>query len=195
MPRCRCDVLSVLGRPYTTGIFAIFAHLSETFVFIYMGASVFLCESDKFMTAFVVLVMCFVSRGMSIYPGVKLLNWWAKRSAAAAGGGGGGGGVASPRGSVGGGSGGGGSGGGDGTSWNGPGPSLGGDHLVPHGGVPTNYAHMLWFSGMRGAMAFALALEAAAKRGDDGGVMNTVLTAPGIEATLCSRVADWSVSS
>jgi len=31
-----CEVLSVCVRPYTTGIFAIFAHLSETFVFIYM---------------------------------------------------------------------------------------------------------------------------------------------------------------
>ena len=32
---------------------------------------------------------------------------------------------------------------------------------------------MLWFSGLRGAMAFALALEAAARRGDDGHAMLT----------------------
>ena len=34
-------------------------------------------------------------------------------------------------------------------------------------------APTLWFSGLRGAMAFALALEAAAKRGEDGRAMLT----------------------
>ena len=32
---------------------------------------------------------------------------------------------------------------------------------------------MLWFSGLRGGMAFALALEAASRRGDDGRAMLT----------------------
>ena len=128
--------LSEGGRALTMGVFGLMAQLSETFVFIYMGASVFLAQSEYYNTAVLVVVMCLVSRAFAIYPGVKLINWRASRKSK------------------------------DGGNGNAAGGGWAGE-------VPENHAHMLWFSGLRGAMAFALALEAAAKRGDDGRAMLT----------------------
>ena len=46
----------------TTGAFGLMAQLSETFVFIYIGASVFLALPKYFSTAVFAVAMCFVSR-------------------------------------------------------------------------------------------------------------------------------------
>ena len=50
--------------------------------------------------------------------------------------------------------------------------------------MPGNHARMLWFSGLRGAMAFALALEAAATRGDDGRAILTGVLGAVVFTTL-----------
>jgi sodium/hydrogen exchanger-like protein 6/7 len=54
--------LSRGGRALTTGAFGLMAQLSETFVFIYIGASVFLALPKYFSTAVFAVAMCFVSR-------------------------------------------------------------------------------------------------------------------------------------
>ena len=64
------------------------------------------------------------------------------------------------------------------------------------GPVPLNHARMLWFSGLRGAMAFALALEAAATRGDDGrailtGVLGAVVFTTLVVGGLTTRALGW----
>ena len=62
--------------------------------------------------------------------------------------------------------------------------------------MPRNHARMLWFSGLRGAMAFALALEAAATRGDDGrailtGVLGAVVFTTLVVGGLTTRALGW----
>ena len=62
--------------------------------------------------------------------------------------------------------------------------------------MPGNHARMLWFSGLRGAMAFALALEAAATRGDDGrailtGVLGAVVFTTLVVGGLTPRALAW----
>ena len=131
--------LSEGGRALTMGIFGLMAQLSETFVFIYMGASVFLADRDFFGTAALVVLMCLIARAAAVYPGYHLINWNADREAAGA--------AAAA-----------------GVPANTPAAAA---------RMPANHAHMLWFSGLRGAMAFALAMEASAKRGDDGSAMLT----------------------
>jgi hypothetical protein len=63
--------------------------------------------------------------------------------------------------------------------------------------IPESHASMLWFSGLRGAMAFALAMEAAATRGEDGramltstlgAVLFTVLVVGGLTAAALRRL-------
>ena len=63
--------------------------------------------------------------------------------------------------------------------------------------IPESHATMLWFSGLRGAMAFALAMEAAATRGEDGramltstlgAVLFTVLVVGGLTAAALRRL-------
>ena len=142
--------LSKGGRALTVGVFALMAQLSETFVFIYMGASVFLASSEYYGTAALVVVMCLASRAAAIYPGVSLINWNVTRNANSSG----------------------------------SGSTGAGANIVSLGGMSESYAHMLWFSGLRGAMAFALALEAAAKRGADGRAMLTGTLATVLFTTL-----------
>ena len=66
--------LSEGGRALTLGAFGLMAQLSETFVFIYIGASVFLAQPRYFATAAWTVVMCLASRAVAVYPGAKLIN-------------------------------------------------------------------------------------------------------------------------
>ena len=56
------------------GAFGLMAQLSETFVFIYIGASVFLALPKYFSTAVWAVAMCFASRYVAVFPGVSLIN-------------------------------------------------------------------------------------------------------------------------
>ena len=161
--------LSEGGRALSSGAFALTAQLSETFVFIYCGASVFLARPAFFGTAAWTVGLCLVSRAIVVFPGVALINRHtrgrrrgdAPRVAASA----------------------------DGETSaflkKGDEPSRGALATLAaatrraagaaFGGapIPESHARMLWFSSLRGAMAFALAMEAAATRGDDGHAMLT----------------------
>ena len=66
--------LSAGGRALTMGAFGLMAQLSETFVFIYIGASVFLALPKYFSTAVWAVAMCFASRYVAVFPGVSLIN-------------------------------------------------------------------------------------------------------------------------
>ena len=66
--------LSPGGRALTMGAFGLMAQLSETFVFIYIGASVFLALPKYFSTAVWAVAMCFASRYVAVFPGVSLIN-------------------------------------------------------------------------------------------------------------------------
>ena len=187
--------LSAGGRALTMGAFGLMAQLSETFVFIYIGASVFLALPKYFSTAVWAVAMCFASRYVAVFPGVSLINAHtgtelaARRARAEVGAN-----APTPAGS-----------------------SPGGEQTctgilraraasaVEHslasvfhsgGPMPGNHARMLWFSGLRGAMAFALALEAAATRGDDGrailtGVLGAVVFTTLVVGGLTTRALAW----
>jgi NhaP-type Na+/H+ or K+/H+ antiporter len=188
--------LSEGGRALSSGAFALSAQLSETFVFIYCGASVFLAQPRFFVTAGWTVALAGASRALVVFPGAALINRHsrgdpvtrsgetvaiasderesfeerkdAKNSS----------GLASVfagfarfvvaattrRGARGA------SAGGSGTLWY---ERLVGAVFGGGAPIPENHARMLWFSGLRGAMAFALAMEAAAKRGEDGRAMLT----------------------
>lgn len=199
--------LSAGGRALTMGAFGLMAQLSETFVFIYIGASVFLALPKYFSTAVWAVAMCFASRYVAVFPGVSLINAHTGTELAAR----------RARAEVG---------------ANAPTPAVqvAGDRdetrffsgvfalscvpaparaavasAVEHslasvfhsgGPMPRNHARMLWFSGLRGAMAFALALEAAATRGDDGrailtGVLGAVVFTTLVVGGLTTRALGW----
>jgi len=199
--------LSAGGRALTMGAFGLMAQLSETFVFIYIGASVFLALPKYFSTAVWAVAMCFASRYVAVFPGVSLISAHTGTELAAR----------RARAEVG---------------ANAPTPAVhvAGDRdqqtffsgvfslrCIPaparaavasaverslisvfHSGgpMPRNHARMLWFSGLRGAMAFALALEAAATRGDDGrailtGVLGAVVFTTLVVGGLTTRALGW----
>ena len=60
--------------------FGLMAQLSETFVFIYIGASVFWRSRGDFATAAWTVVMCLASRAVAVYPGAKLIDVHAPRA-------------------------------------------------------------------------------------------------------------------
>lgn len=104
--------------------FKILAKLAETFVFIYIGASVFLeDQSWKHATLSLFgLFAIFIGRAANVYPCGDLINR-ARR---------------------------------------------------PERRVPRNHLHMLWFSGLRGPVAFALAVQATNQLGRSSG--NAIMT-------------------
>uniref|UniRef100_A0A7S0IGM3 Cation/H+ exchanger transmembrane domain-containing protein n=1 Tax=Micromonas pusilla TaxID=38833 RepID=A0A7S0IGM3_MICPS len=187
--------LSAGGRALTMGAFGLMAQLSETFVFIYIGASVFLALPKYFSTAVWAVAMCFASRYVAVFPGVSLINAHtgtelaARRARAEVGAN-----APTPAGSTPGGE-----------------QTCAGilrqraasavEHSLAsvfHSGgpMPGNHARMLWFSGLRGAMAFALALEAAATRGDDGrailtGVLGAVVFTTLVVGGSTTRALAW----
>jgi NhaP-type Na+/H+ or K+/H+ antiporter len=73
--------LSEGGRALSSGAFALTAQLSETFVFIYCGASVFLAQPRFFVTAGWTVVLCLVSRALVVFPGVSMINRGGRRGA------------------------------------------------------------------------------------------------------------------
>jgi hypothetical protein len=232
--------LSEGGRALSSGAFALTAQLSETFVFIYCGASVFLAQPRFFVTAGWTVVLCLVSRALVVFPGVSMINrggrrgahvsrerleneanaadgqraetsWFFKKGDEKSGG------VWDAS---------------ETTTLSGHASSVksafarlrgslfgffGGSSktlkcfrfarvgcadavFTLFGGgapIPESHASMLWFSGLRGAMAFALAMEAAATRGEDGramltstlgAVLFTVLVVGGLTAAALRRL-------
>ena len=236
--------LSEGGRALSSGAFALSAQLSETFVFIYCGASVFLAQPRFFVTAGWTVVLCLASRALVVFPGVSMINRGGRRGAASRDKNGANDAAAA-----------------DGRSetssffkrgdekssgvWDASETTtlreassvksafffarllgharglFGGSSRTERlkcfrfarvesgcadavgalfgGGapIPESHATMLWFSGLRGAMAFALAMEAAATRGEDGramltstlgAVLFTVLVVGGLTAAALRRL-------
>jgi len=116
--------LSSAAAGASFSFFKILAKLAETFVFIYIGASVFL-EDQSWRHATLALFglfAIFIGRAANVFPCGALIN----RTRAAG------------------------------------------------GKVPSNHLQMLWFSGLRGPVAFALAVQATRKLGPSGG--NAIMT-------------------
>jgi hypothetical protein len=164
------------------------------------GASVFLAQKRFFPTAAWTVVMCLASRALVVFPGVGLINRHARRRNAGGfnnsgkfgGADTGNGDSSSLLGNEGAVSDSGGGFGDAGKSKAGAARRVvsqvarktlsfgravfrntGASFFGGGAPIPDNHAKMLWFSGLRGAMAFALAMEAAAKRGEDGRAMLT----------------------
>jgi len=68
--------LSASARETIIGFFKILAKTAETFVFVYIGASMFLLGTDwhEFMLFLATLVLINIARCMHVYPGVAAIN-------------------------------------------------------------------------------------------------------------------------
>ena len=108
-------------------LFKVFAYVAETFVFIYMGASMYRASFSYITTGIVALLVVIVSRVMCVYPLSYVLNRTTRKSKAS-------------------------------------------------GYIEGNTQHMLVFCGLRGAVAYALSVKAAAEFGAVGGAMLTATT-------------------
>ena len=108
-------------------LFKVFAYVAETFVFIYMGASMYRASFSYITTGIVALFVVIVSRVMCVYPLSYVLNRTTRKSKAS-------------------------------------------------GYIEGNTQHMLVFCGLRGAVAYALSVKAAAEFGAVGGAMLTATT-------------------
>jgi sodium/hydrogen exchanger 3 len=108
-------------------LFKVFAYVAETFVFIYMGASMYRASFSYITTGIAALLVVIVSRIMCVYPLSYLLNRTTRKSKAS-------------------------------------------------GYIEGNTQHMLVFCGLRGAVAYALSVKAAAEFGAVGGAMLTATT-------------------
>ena len=108
-------------------LFKVFAYVAETFVFIYMGASMYRASFSYITTGIVALLVVIVSRVMCVYPLSYVLNRTTRKSKAL-------------------------------------------------GYIEGNTQHMLVFCGLRGAVAYALSVKAAAEFGAVGGAMLTATT-------------------
>ena len=108
-------------------LFKVLAYVAETFVFIYMGASMYRASFAYITTGLVALVVVVVSRVMCVYPLSYMLNITSRKSNAT-------------------------------------------------GYIQGNTQHMLVFCGLRGAVAYALSVKAAAEFGAVGGAMLTATT-------------------
>ncbi|VDK23641.1 unnamed protein product [Anisakis simplex] len=97
--------LSEESQLRTKQFFQVIGFLTESFIFCYIGVSVFVSHSQKWniLFLFATLISITVARAVYIYPLCALIN------------------------------------------------------IHRHPPIPRNYQHMLLFSGLRGAMAFALA--------------------------------------
>jgi len=108
-------------------LFKVFAYVAETFVFIYMGASMYRASFAYITTGLVALVVVVISRVMCVYPLSYMLNTVSRKTNAT-------------------------------------------------GYIQANTQHMLVFCGLRGAVAYALSVKAAAEFGAVGGAMLTATT-------------------
>jgi len=118
--------LSSNAESQAKGFFKILASLSETFVFIYIGTSLFLQEQAwgigmTWAFLFLSLVALAVSRAVNVYSLSAAVNFMRPKDVA----------------------------------------------------IPRSHQHMLWFSGLRGAIAFALSLSASNDFGEPGRVIMT----------------------
>ena len=146
--------LSSAARRDSAVIFKTLAVLAETFVFLYMGVSLFLEDQAWSTVPFAVaaLVSCLLARALNVYPMTRLVNRWRGRR-------------------------------------NRPGRE--------RFKVPANHQNALFVSGLRGAVAFALASSAVRDLGEESGrvirtatlmlVIFTVLVFGG----ACHSLVDW----
>ena len=140
--------LSAAARRDSAMIFKTLATLSETFVFLYMGVSLFLEDQAWSTVPFAVAALgaCLLARALNVYPMTKLTNRWRRRERFK---------------------------------------------------VPANHQNALFVSGLRGAVAFALASSAVRDLGEPSGrvirtatlmlVIFTVLVFGG----ACHSLVDW----
>ena len=140
--------LSSAARRDSAMIFKTLATLSETFVFLYMGVSLFLEDQAWSTVPFAVAALgaCLLARALNVYPMTKLTNRWRRRERFK---------------------------------------------------VPANHQNALFVSGLRGAVAFALASSAVRDLGEESGrvirtatlmlVIFTVLVFGG----ACHSLVDW----